>query len=160
MCYAINNRRVWDMENKIRLADIYIKIYNKRSLTMDDLTFLAKYDPECFAKTCQNLVYNIPETKELLKPEETKKEVKENLSEETEVPAGEPVVLKRESMEQILDNLRKMDMKELPIQEVKTEKVKNLLGSLYMEKLFPHNDREQYFNMEKEQEESKFNKKA
>ena len=53
-----------------------------------------------------------------------------------------------------------MDMKELPIQEVKTEKVKNLLGSLYMEKLFPHNDREQYFNMEKEQEESKFNKKA
>ena len=160
MCYAINNRRVWDMENKIRLADIYIKIYNKRSLTMDDLTFLAKYDPECFAKTCQNLVYNIPETKELLKPEETKKEVKENLSEETEVPTGEPVVLKRESMEQILDNLRKMDMKELPIQEVKTEKVKNLLGSLYMEKLFPHNDREQYFNMEKEQEESKFNKKA
>lgn len=148
------------MENKIRLADIYIKIYNKRSLTMDDLTFLAKYDPECFAKTCQNLVYNIPETKELLKPEETKKEVKENLSEETEVPIGEPVVLKRESMEQILDNLRKMDMKELPIQEVKTEKVKNLLGSLYMEKLFPHNDREQYFNMEKEQEESKFNKKA
>ncbi|MBU5473837.1 hypothetical protein [Roseburia sp. MSJ-14] len=148
------------MENKIRLADIYIKIYNKRSLTMDDLTFLAKYDPECFAKTCQNLVYNIPETKELLKPEETKKEVKENLSEETEVPTGEPVVLKRESMEQILDNLRKMDMKELPIQEVKTEKVKNLLGSLYMEKLFPHNDREQYFNMEKEQEESKFNKKA
>ena len=127
---------------------------------MDDLTFLAKYDPECFAKTCQNLVYNIPETKELLKPEETKKEVKENLSEETEVPTGEPVVLKRESMEQILDNLRKMDMKELPIQEVKTEKVKNLLGSLYMEKLFPHNDREQYFNMEKEQEESKFNKKA
>ena len=106
------------MENKIRLADIYIKIYNKRSLTMDDLTFLAKYDPECFAKTCQNLVYNIPETKELLKPEETKKEVKENLSEETEVPTGEPVVLKRESMEQILDNLRKMDMKELPIQEV------------------------------------------
>ncbi len=148
------------MENKIRLADIYIKIYNKRSLTMDDLTFLAKYDPECFAKTCQNLVYNIPETKELLKLEETKKEVKENLSEETEVPTGEPVVLKRESMEQILDNLRKMDMKELPIQEVKTEKVKNLLGSLYMEKLFPHNDREQYFNMEKEQEESKFNKKA
>lgn len=148
------------MENKIRLADIYIKIYNKRSLTMDDLTFLAKYDPECFAKTCQNLVYNIPETKELLKPEETKKEVKEELSEETEVPTGEPIVLKRESMEQILDNLRKMDMKELPIQEVKTEKVKNLLGSLYMEKLFPHNDREQYFNMEKEQEESKFNKKA
>lgn len=148
------------MENKIRLADIYIKIYNKRSLTMDDLTFLAKYDPECFAKTCQNLVYNIPETKELLKPEGTKKKVKENLSEETEVPTGEPVVLKRESMEQILDNLRKMDMKELPIQEVKTEKVKNLLGSLYMEKLFPHNDREQYFNMEKEQEESKFNKKA
>lgn len=150
------------MENKIRLADIYIKIYNKRSLTMDDLTFLAKYDPECFAKTCQNLVYNIPETKELLKSQdkEETKEVRENRSKEIEIPAGEPVVLKKQNMEHILENLQKMEMKELPIREVETEKVRNLLGSLYMEKLFPHNDKDQYFNMEKEQEESKFNKKA
>ena len=66
------------MEKNIRLADIYIKIYNKRPLTLEDLTFLAKYDRECFEKTCQNLFYNIPEAKELLQPElekhtETKK---------------------------------------------------------------------------------------
>ena len=39
---------------------------------MDDLAFLAKYDPECFEKTCHNLAYNVPEAKALIheKPEE------------------------------------------------------------------------------------------
>ena len=149
------------MGKNIRLADIYIKIYNKRPLTMEDLTFLAKYDPECFAKTCQNLVYNIPETKELMhreeKPEEQTKQLPAEIAKE---PVGEKVVLKKENMELLLQNLRKMETKEISVQEVKSEKVKNLLGSLYMEMLFPHNDREQYFEMEKEQEESKFNKKV
>ena len=53
------------MEKNAKLASIYVKIYNKRTLTIDDLTFLAKYDPECFAKTCENLIYKIPETREL-----------------------------------------------------------------------------------------------
>ena len=56
------------MQKNIRLADIYIKIYNKQPLFMEDLAFLAKYDRECFEKTCNNLIYNIPEAKELLKP--------------------------------------------------------------------------------------------
>ena len=57
------------MEKNAKLASIYVKIYNKRTLTIDDLTFLAKYDPECFAKTCENLIYKIPETRELMTQE-------------------------------------------------------------------------------------------
>ena len=57
------------MDKNVRLADIYIKIYNKRPLTLEDLTFLAKFDRECFEKTCQNLFYNLPEAKEFLAPE-------------------------------------------------------------------------------------------
>ena len=149
------------MVKNVRLADIYIKIYNKRPLTMEDLTFLSKYDPECFAKTCQNLVYNIPETKKLMQQE--KKEVekpKELPAVQREEPVGEKLSLKKENMELLLDNLRKMETKEISVQEVKADKVKNLLGSLYMEMLFPHNDKNQYFEMEERKESSVFNKKV
>ena len=47
------------MEKDTHLVNIYLKIHNKRSLTIDDLRYLAKYDPECFEKTCKNVVYNI-----------------------------------------------------------------------------------------------------
>lgn len=199
------------MNRKEQLANIYIKIYNKRSLTMEDLTFLAKFDPECFAKTCQNLVYNIPETKELLKPEQKQEEqpgslkeqktegkpehpVQQNTQEaartaaETETSAGkkEATVAEEETsagerettvpkdsvykeeeratglakVEFLLKNLKKMEMRELPVKEVSMERVRDLLGSLYMEMLFPHNDRTRYFEMEEEQEEPRFNKKV
>lgn len=142
------------MGKNARLADIYIKIYNKRPLTMDDMTFLSKYDPECFAKTCQNLVYNIPETKELMQPEENLSEEKtEETTEERDIPAIEKVDI-------LLENLKKLEMEELPVKTVSSESVKDLLGNLYMEMLFPHNDKNQYFKMEKEQEDSKFNKKV
>ena len=110
------------MGKNVRLADIYIKIYNKRPLTMEDLTFLSKYD--------------------------------------WEEPMGEKISLKKENMELLLDNLRKMETKEISVQEVKADKVKNLLGSLYMEMLFPHNDKNQYFEMEERKESSVFNKKV
>lgn len=149
------------MNKKEKLANIYIKIYNKCPLTMDDLTFLSKYDPECFAKTCQNLVYTIPETKKLLNRNDSEGEkLPKSLPVISEVPAGEEVFAKKENMELLLQNLKKIETKEIFVQEVKAEKVKELLGSLYMELLFPHNDREQYFAMEKDEEESKFNKKV
>lgn len=149
------------MGKNVRLADIYIKIYNKRTLTMEDLTFLSKYDPECFAKTCQNLIYNIPETKKLMHQEEkTEEKPKELPAERREITMGVKVPLKKENMEQLLENLRKMEMKEISVQEVKAEKVKNLLGSLYMEMLFPHNDKDQYFEMEERNGSSIFNKKV
>lgn len=144
------------MSKNARLADIYIKIYNKRPLTMDDLTFLSEYDPECFAKTCQNLVYNIPETKKLMQPEPEPEEVIERAT-------LEPLEVEQEAeidrVELLLQNLKKMEMNELPVQTVGVERVKDLLGSLYMEMLFPHNDREQSFQMDN-REQSIFNKKV
>ena len=56
------------MGKDIHLINIYLKIHNKKTLTMDELGYLAEYDPECFAKTCKNVVYNIPETKSIMEP--------------------------------------------------------------------------------------------
>ncbi len=57
------------MEKDTRLINIYLKIHHKRSLTISDLSYLAQYDPECFKKTCKNVVYNIPETKPIMSPD-------------------------------------------------------------------------------------------
>lgn len=141
------------MSENARLAAIYVKIYNKQTLTIDDLAFLAQYDPECFNKTCQNLIYNIPETKELMtqEPEEIEMETQQSVKDEKVVPPEERINL-------LLDNLRKMKKEDIPVEDVNPDRVKNLLGSLYMEMLFPHNDKNKYFEMK--QEESKFNKKV
>lgn len=137
------------MGKNAHLANIYIKIYNRQSLTIDDLEFLAKYDPECFEKTCRNVVYNVPETKEIFQPMP--------LPEETE-QMQRP--LRGERLEDILARLKKMELKELPIQHINPGEVKELLGSLYMELMFPHNDKEQYFDIKKSLETSGFNKKV
>ncbi len=60
------------MEKDTRLINIYLKIHHKRTLTIDDLNYLAEYDPECFKKTCKNVVYNIPETKPIMIPDALK----------------------------------------------------------------------------------------
>ena len=70
------------MEKDTRLVNIYIKIHNKHTLTVEDLKYLAKYDPECFEKTCKNLVYRLPETREILQPEK---------EEQQQVPEPVPV---------------------------------------------------------------------
>ena len=141
------------MGKDTRLVNIYIKIHNKHTLTMEDLKYLSKYDPECFEKTCKNIVYKMPETKEILQPESE--------MQPQELP---PILEKSPPDEQqinaVLDNLRQMEMKELPIAEVDADTVKELLGNLYMEMLFPHNDRQKFFNMEDAQELSYFNKKV
>lgn len=59
------------MGKDTRLVNIYIKIHNKRNLTIEDLNYLFKYDPECFEKTCKNVVYNVPDAKEVLQPKPT-----------------------------------------------------------------------------------------
>ena len=63
------------MEKKTELINIYLKIHQKRDLTLDDLRYLAYYDPECFEKTCKNVVYNIPQAKPVILQEEERKEV-------------------------------------------------------------------------------------
>ncbi|MEG1292406.1 MAG: hypothetical protein RSD28_08940 [Lachnospiraceae bacterium] len=192
------------MENNARLADIYIKIFNKRTLTMGDLTFLSKYDPECFAKTCENIVYKVPETKKIFKEEFTKnmdysmlataeipQEIllhnpqkvqellaeapmteenmtEENMTESVQLEIADrsipkmPLPMSKEKAEitYILNKLKRLEMEELPVQAISLEKVKNLLGNLYMELMFPHNDKDQYFEMNQESDEWTFNKKA
>ncbi len=151
--YDINDRGVRIMEKNAHLADIYIKIYHKRTLTMEDLAFLSKYDPECFVKTCQNIVYNLPEAEEILQMETEVVEQEQKLE-------TKEVVSKKQNIDIILGNLKKMEMKELPVKKVKSETVKQLLGNLYMELLFPHSGENQYFDMKKEEEESRFNKRV
>ena len=115
------------MEKNAKLASIYVKIYNKRTLTIDDLTFLAQMAEEADAQAAQ-------------RTEDDRQKIEE------------------EHIRQLLLNLR--DMKEMPVNQVDPDRVKNLLGSLYMEKLFPHNDKNRYFEMPEEPGKSIFNKKV
>ncbi len=140
------------MGKDTRLVNIYIKIHNKHTLTLEDLRYLSKYDPECFEKTCKNIVYKMPETKEILQPEEA-----------NHVPAPPPPIMEKqppneEQINAVLSNLKHME--ELPVSDVDMDKVKNLLGNLYMEMLFPHNDRQKFFDMADVEEFSRFNKKV
>ncbi len=146
------------MGKDTRLVNIYIKIHNKRTLTMEDLKYLSKYDPECFEKTCKNIVYKIPEAKELLQPKEA--QGKTGLRPLPPVPLMEKSVPDQRKIEEVLSNLGKMELQELPIADVSTDTVKELLGNLYMELLFPHNDRERFFSMEESEDLSIFNKKV
>ncbi|MCI8893699.1 MAG: hypothetical protein HFI41_03425 [Lachnospiraceae bacterium] len=170
------------MGKNARLANIYIKIHNKYALTLEDLKYLSKYDPECFEKACKNIVYKVPETKRIMQPgpeltehskdsppregQAPKEEQKEQELQGTRArDAGKTSVfdeppVDKQWIESVLSNLKQMEQKDLPVEEVPVEQVKELLGNLYMEMLFPHNDRMKYFNMEDHKEVSVFNKKA
>ncbi len=143
------------MEKDTRLVNIYIKIHNKHTLTMEDLKYLSKYDPECFEKTCRNIAYKMPEASKILQPKGHEDEAVAALP-----PIMEKAIPDKEKIEKVLSNLGKMEREEFPVPEVNTETVKELLGSLYMELLFPHNDRETFFSMEESQNLSVFNKKV
>ncbi|MCH5343054.1 MAG: hypothetical protein J1E64_03370 [Acetatifactor sp.] len=156
------------MEKNVRLVNIYIKIHNKQALTMDDMTFLAKWDPECFAKTCRNLVYNLPETDKLMQPAEEPNtdQVQPGQSvlppEQSVLPPEpvEPVMTERERVQNFFANLKKLELNDLKVQDVNVENVKNLMGNLYMEMMFPHNDRESYFNVQTDPKDSVFNRRV
>ena len=143
------------MGKDMHLVNIYLKIHNKRALTMDDLRYLAEYSPECFEKTCKNVVYNMPEAKPIMQPE-----VSEPHNEEQET---EPSVLEqqeRQNIEKVLDNIKSMEISELPVTDIDAEQVKDLLGNLYMELLFPHNDKHTFMEMTDDENKSSFDKKA
>ena len=140
------------MDKKTRLLNIYVKINQKRDLSWEDLEYLSLYDPECFEKTCKNVVYNIPKAKPIILPEEEKK-----------LPAVKTEAQKMEhrfAIKQALNNLRKMEGEQVPFADFDVDRVKNLLGNLYMELLFPHNDKESFFYIEEEEKGSRFDKKA
>ncbi len=138
------------MGKDTRLINIYLKIHNKKTLTMDDLAYLAEFDPECFTKTCKNVVYNIPEAKPIIESA-----VQETLSDE-----AEPESFEWQSIEKILENLKRLEISDFPVANIDTEEVKNLLGNLYMELLFPHNDKYTFMNMADSGNSSLFDKRA
>jgi len=134
-----------------RLINIYLKIHNKKTLILDDLRYLAKYAPECFEKTCHNLVYNAPEAKPLMDPvvsQEPVYEKEENFQ-----------LTERQNIERVLDNLRYLEAEDFLVGDVDANKVKNLLGSLYMELMFPHNDKDTFLEMEAREGTSSFDAK-
>ena len=143
------------MDKKTRLLNIYLKVHHKRNLSWDDLEYLSVYDPECFEKTCKNVVYNMPQSKDIILQED--KEVEE-----------QPTVLTLEgkkkqynfSIEQALKNLKQLETIQLPFVDLDVDRVKNLLGNLYMELLFPHNDMDSFFYIPEEERGTKFDKKA
>ena len=132
------------------LINIYLKIHHKKVLTMDDLAYLAEYDPECFAKTCKNVIYNIPEAKPILEPT-----VPESLCDE---PG--PELSERQNIEKVLERLRRLEMNDIPGINIDDDTVKSLLGNLYMELLFPHNDEPAFMNMLDNRNASVFDKKV
>lgn len=138
------------MGKNTRLINIYLKIHNKKTLTMDDLSYLAKYDPECFEKTCKNVIYKIPEIKPVIEPKEA------------EIPKDEfePAIPEWRNIESILENLHRLETNDFPVANVDADKVKSLLGNLYMEMLFPHNDKYAFVNMDDDNAKPSFDKKA
>lgn len=163
------------MAEDTRLVNIYLKIHNKQPLFIDDLRYLAKYDPECFEKTCQNVVYNIPETRPIMEPvvETRKVAKKESISMPEQIGSDkkrtlveESASVSRESVEErpdietILDNLKRLERDELPVSDMDVEKVKNLLGNLFMEQIFPHNDRDTFMELYPGKKSSFFDRKA
>ena len=143
------------MDKKTKLLNIYLKINQKRDLSWEDLEYLALYDPECFEKTCKNVVYNIPQAKPIILQEKEKEE-KQLPAVKTDIPKME----NRFSVKQALNNLKKMEGTQVPFTDFNVDRVKNLLGNLYMELLFPHNNMESFFYIEEEERGSKFDRKA
>lgn len=138
------------MAKDTRLINIYLKIHHKRTLTMDDLGYLAAYDPECFEKTCKNVIYKVPEIKSIMEPEVT-----ESIQEESGQEPSE-----WHNIETLLKNLRHLEINDVPVENMDADKVKSLLGNLYMELLFPHNDQYAFVNMAGSGDTSLFDKKA
>ena len=147
------------MRKDTRLINIYLKIHHKSPLTWEDLRYLAEYDPECFEKTCKNVVYNIPEVKPIMEPE-----ISEPLKDESELKPSkddfEPETFEWKSIETILGNLKRLEINDIPISDVDVDTVKDLLGNLYMEKMFPHNDKYAFVNMPDNGHTSLFDTKA
>lgn len=139
------------MEKKTKLINIYLKIHQKIELSWEDLEYLARFDSECFEKTCKNVVYNIPQAKKVILPEEEKTPSQKIESKKEE---------DRFSIEQALNNLKHMELQQAPFVDFDVDRVKNLLGNLYMELLFPHNDKYSFFSAVEEDKGSKFDKKA
>ncbi len=140
------------MDKNNRLINIYIKIHNKRTITMEDLQYLAMYDPECFRKTCANVVYNMPETKAVMNVSPEEQSV-------TPVETGGEVTDEFDVMA-VLNRLNELEANSDIYGDISAKRVKNLLGNLFMELLFPHNDEETFIGAVEEESTPSFDMKA
>lgn len=159
------------MEKDTRLVNIYLKIHNKRPITVDDLRYLAEHDPECFEKTCKNVVYNLPQSKPIVDPEPGKivaRIARAGNAEAETVGTQFDAVADTDAWDMpskfdakaVLRNLKKMEIGNELFADVDLEQVKDLLGNLYMELLFPHNDEEESFFDLMSEEIPRFDSKA
>ena len=123
-----------------KLLKIYNKIHRKLPLTLDDLRYLADYAPECFEKTCNNLVHNMPEAKSIIEVKEPTPSQPNKLTK----PASTP----QYNIDYIIDNIIKLEANELPLVNIDADNVKNLLGSLYMELLISQNKKDATANVQ------------
>lgn len=148
----------------LKLVNIYLKIHNKKVLTMDDLAYLAEYNPECFKKTCDNLIYKMPETKPLVKPPEgtSALQKKQDMAADDkrnpfEMTAEERLQNERMIL-QFFESLKKIKANKIStLQNVDVAQVKELVGNLFMENLFPHNGLQGYFELYEEEPATGFN---
>lgn len=127
---------------------------------MDDLRYLAEYDPECFVKTCKNVVYNIPEAKPIMESSPTESSPIESSPIESVKNKPEPEFSDKQNIEKILESIKRLEKNDFPEINVDDETVKSLLGNLYMEMLFPHNDKYSFMDMSDDGNVSLFDKKA
>ena len=65
-----------------------------------------------------------------------------------------------QDIEKVLENLRHLEMHDFPVVDIDADRVKDLLGNLYMELLFPHNDNYPFMNMMDQINDPIFDKKA
>ena len=133
--------------------EVIVSYLKQKNITLDDLRYLAKYDPDCFRKTCENVVYNIPESKEIMQPTES--------APAEEVTTTETAQASEEfNVFAVLENLKNMDADESFYKNVDAKRVKNLLGNLFMELLFPHNDKETFIYEDVSEDDPTFDMKA
>ncbi len=144
------------MEKNTHLINIYLKIHHKKPLTIDDLRYLAEYAPECFEKTCKNVVYNIPEAKPIMEPHPKVEPAKKKSSGDE----AKPEPFGQQKIERILENLKRLEINDFPVADIDADKVKGLLGNLYMELLFPHNDKDTFMSVANSGITSTFDTKA
>ena len=71
-----------------------------------------------------------------------------------------PETSKWQGIEDVLERLKRLEMNDFPDIKLDNERVKRLLGDLYMELLFPHNDKNTFMNMAGDSNTSLFDKKA
>ena len=162
------------MEKDTRLINIYLKIHNKWPITVDDLRYLAEHDPECFEKTCKNVVYNLPQSKPLVDPDAEKPKAlspagsgaggigEETVGTQFDAAADQYAwdVPSTFNARAVIKNLKRAEIGDTLFAGVDLEQVKDLLGNLYMELLFPHNDEEESFFDLMSEEIPRFDSKA